>query len=287
LSAEQIVKMTTILEDKKNKIVLLDTEIEAQKNRIATKIEELSLNKEEIEKLKDLLLGYELRQKEYIQKNTTLTQAVQTGQNAITLKDDELGLLEQKLLIQSKEHQALVEEFDITKVKIKNLTGVRIKVVTSLRDKLGSSIDIDPKSGAMRFSSNILFEKGQYVLKDDAKKQLSGILKKYLHTLLLNEDIRQYIDNIIIEGYTDSVGSYLYNLELSQKRALEVMKFLHTLKFEQKELLEQYISASGRSFSDLIYENGEENKDASRRIEIKFRIKNEKAIKELENFLQR
>jgi chemotaxis protein MotB len=287
LSLSQIEKITSILNDKQNNIELLDKRIKDQKDQIANSIEQLSLYKQDIEKLKDLLLGYELKTKEFEEEKVILQNQIKDNTNSIKLKDEELALLEQKLLIQSKEHQKLVEEFDITKVKIKNLTGLRIKVIKNLKDKLNDSIYIDPKSGAMRFSSNILFEKGQYLLKDEAKKELSAILKKYIHTLLLDDNIRQYIDTITIEGYTDSQGSYLYNLELSQKRALEVMKFLYSLDFKNKKLLEQYISASGRSYANLIYENNEENKDASRRIEIKFRIKNEKAIKELENFLQR
>jgi chemotaxis protein MotB len=287
LSLDQIEKITSILKDKQNNIELLDKRVKQQRDQIANSIEQLSLNKQEIEKLKDLLLGYELKNKEIENQKTILEKQIENNTNSIRLKDEELALLEQKLLIQSKEHQKLVEEFDITKVKIKNLTGVRIKVIKKLKDKLANSIDIDPKSGAMRFSSNILFEKGQYLLKDEAKKELSSILKKYIHTLLLDENMRQYIDTITIEGYTDSQGSYLYNLELSQKRALEVMKFLYGLDFKNKKLLEQYISASGRSYANLIYENNVENKEASRRIEIKFRIKNEKAIQELENFLKR
>ncbi len=287
LSQEQIQKITAILEDEQNNIVLLNKNIQEQKDQIANNIEQLSLSKIELEKLKDLLLGYELKDKEFTKQKKILEEQILQDTNAISLKDEELALLEQKLLIQSKEHQKLVEEFDITKVKIKNLTGVRIKVITNLKDKLGDSIDIDPKSGAMRFASNILFEKGQYILKDGSKEELSAILKKYIHALLLDKEMRQYIDTITIEGYTDSSGSYLYNLELSQKRALEVMKFLYSLDFKDKKLLEQYISASGRSYANLIYVNGVEDKDASRRIEIKFRIKNEKAIAELENFLQR
>jgi chemotaxis protein MotB len=181
-----------------------------------------------------------------------------------------------------------VDELNITKVKIKNLTGIRIKVVSKLKETLGDSIQIDPKSGAIRFSSNILFNQGEYTLKSGAKKELSLILKKYIHTLLFDENIRDYIDNITIEGYTDTDGSYLYNLALSQKRALEVMKFLYASDSQNKELYSRYLSASGRSYADLIYrDNGEEDKDASRRIEIKFRIKNEKSIKELEKFLNR
>ncbi len=287
LSQEQIEKITAILEDKKNHIELLKKDAKEQKDLLATKLEEISLNKNEIEKLKQLLLGYELKEKEYTQAIDQLDSRLKESKNSILLKEDELALLEKKLIFQSKEHQKLVEEFDIAKVKIKNLTGIRIKVVKTLKDKLGKSINIDPQSGALKFSSNILFNVGEYKLKEESKKELSSLLKKYIHTLLLDENIKEHIDRIIIEGHTDSKGSYIYNLELSQKRALEVMKFLYSLDFEDKSLLEKFISASGRSFSNLVYDqNGNEDRYASRRIEIKFELKNEQAIKEIENFLE-
>ena len=52
-----------------------------------------------------------------------------------------------------------------------------------------------------------------------------------------------------------------------------------------KDLLNKYVSSSGKSSSELIYKDGVEDKDASRRIEIKFIIKNEEAVKELQNYL--
>lgn len=288
LSNEQIVKITKILEDRKDYIKLLDTRIQNQKIRYDNMVKELNFSNNQIEKMKKLLLGYELKIQDYEKNETILKDELNTSKNTIVLKQGELEELTKKLYIQMSEHQKLVDEFDITKIKIKSLTGIRIRVVKALSKKLGSSIKIDSKSGAIVFSSNILFDQGEYLLKEKSKKQLSVILKKYIGALLLDKNIRKYIDNIIIQGHTNSDGSYLYNLELSQKRALEVMKFLYTLDIKNKFLLEKYISASGRSFSNRITDkNGFENKDASRRIEIKFRIKNEDAIKQLSNYLDK
>ncbi len=285
LSSEQIEKITAILEDKNNKIELLNSDLENKTNQINSKLETIRLNIEEIEKLKKLLLGYELKDKENTALNEELNKEIQENKNFIKLRDEEILLLEQKLLAQSKIHQKLVEEFDITKVKIKHLTGIKITVISQLRNKLGKSINIDKNSGAIKFSSNILFGQGEYKIKESSKKELKKILKKYMYALLKDENIKKYIHSITIEGHTNSDGSYLKNLELSQQRALEVMKFLYTSDIVDKKLLIKYVNASGRSYSDRIYKNGKEDKDKSRRIEIKFRIKNDSAIKELENFL--
>jgi chemotaxis protein MotB len=65
------------------------------------------------------------------------------------------------------------------------------------------------------------------------------------------------------------------------------MDFLLSLDFNNHENLKELILASGRSFLDPIYtEDGKEDSDASRRIEIKLRLKNEEAIKEIGKLLQ-
>ena len=122
LSNEQIKNITAILEDKENNIKLLNKSIEDEKNLLLLKMKEINLNIEEIDKLKALLFDYELKETEQNEIKEKLSSKVKNQENMISLKDEELLMLENKLLIQSKIHQKLVEEFDITKVKIKHLT---------------------------------------------------------------------------------------------------------------------------------------------------------------------
>ena len=277
-SQEELINKNEVL----NKLNTLIKNLEAEKSELSTQLsksnETINLNNEEFQKLKDVLLGYELKDKEQ-------TTELENRQNQITLKDSELTVLVNKLLEQEKAHQKTVEEFDITKAKIRTLTGIKLNVITKLKEKLGKSINIDEKSGAIKFSSNILFDQGAYKLKDGSKKELDVVLKKYISTLLEDKEIRKYIHGITIEGHTNSDGSYLSNLQLSQQRALEVMQFLYESDTINKDLLNKYVSSSGKSSSDLIYKDGVEDKDNSRRIEIKFIIKNEEAVKELQNYL--
>jgi chemotaxis protein MotB len=262
------------------------TKLDSANVSLDEKAKSISLNLAEIEKLKALLLEFDLKTKEQNDTNEKLSAEILNRQNIISLKDEELALLADKLLVQTQIHQKMVEEFDITKVKIKNLTGIKLNVIAKLREKLGKSINIDEKSGAIKFSSNILFDQNEYKLKEESKKELSVVLKKYLNTLVGDKEMRKFIESITIEGHTNSDGSYLSNLALSQQRALAVMQFLYDSNIIDKNLLSAYVNSSGRSSSDLILDkNGVEDKDASRRIEIKFAIKNEEAVKELQNFL--
>ena len=248
----------------------------------------LKKSKIKISKLEDLIVNYKLQDDSKTKIITNLKNKVIDKSNTISLGNKETTRLESIILIQERKHKSLISEFNIAKSKIKTLTGIRVKVIRELKQKLGNSINIDNKSGAIRFYSNILFDQGKFKLKAKSKKILSKTLKKYIKTILYNQNIRKHIDKIIIEGHTNTDGSYLHNLELSQKRALEVMKFLYSIKGTNKKLLEKYVSASGRSYSNIIKKkNKKENKNASRRIEIKFQLKNEQSIKQLSKYFDK
>ena len=56
---------------------------------------------------------------------------------------------------------------------------------------------------------------------------INQFLPKYC-SVLLRDDYREYVSEIIIEGHTDTNGSYIYNLELSQQRTFSVAKYCLT-----------------------------------------------------------
>ncbi|SFV60875.1 FIG00638667: hypothetical protein [hydrothermal vent metagenome] len=210
-----------------------------------------------------------------------LTEANRTVEN----KDKKLLELLNALDEKATKYDKLVENLQKQKAKIKSLTGIKLKVIAALKDALGNKINIDKNSGSLRLASNILFDKGSATLKEGAKKELKKAFEEYVGTLVSNPKIKPHLDKIIIEGHTDSDGGYLYNLDLSQKRAFAVMNYLLTLDFAKEYNLKPLLVASGRAYLDAIKVNGIEDKDASRRIEIKFRLKNEDAMHEIEKVL--
>ena len=203
-------------------------------------------------------------------------------------KQLQIELAQQKKEASEEKNKAdkIKDELDQTKETIYKLTSIKTNVIKKLREKLGDKIAIDPKSGSLSIAGNILFDQNKYTLKENAKVRLTGILSEYIKVLMEDKDIRENLDRIIIEGHTNSDGTYVHNLELSQKRALEVMKFLLTLQPELESHLKGYVAASGRSETDLVIKNGREDKFASRRIEIKFRLKNDEAMNEISKLLE-
>ncbi len=210
-----------------------------------------------------------------------LTDVNQTVAN----RDKKLLKLLNALDERETKYDGLIEKLQSQKAKIKSLTGIKLKVVAALKEELGDKVAIDKNSGSLRVSSNILFDKGSAVLKEGAKIELKQVFEEYIGALVTNAKIKPHLDKIIIEGHTDSDGGYLYNLDLSQKRAFAVMNYLLSLDFAKENNIKQLMIASGRAYLDAIQVDGVENKDASRRIEIKFRLKNEDAMHEIEEVL--
>ena len=110
--------------------------------------------------------------------------------------------------------------------------------------------------------------------------------------VLLQDAYRPYIAEIIIEGHTDTTGGYDSNMTLSFNRANSVAKFclnsnngLTTAKTEQ---LRDLLTVNGRSYSDPIYQADGQTVDmeASRRVEIKFRLKEDEMIEKIAEILR-
>ena len=275
-----------------NKIIIAkDKSLENLESSFTNKIlslEELlkEANKIISSKESELLIQRD-KQSESLQKIISLNSLVDEINKIVTTKDEELSTLIDSLKNQELKHERLVADLNSMRSRIKNLTGMKIKVISALKRALGKKMEIDPKSGSIRVSANILFEQGKADLKESAKVELKEIFSEYIRALIENDSIREHLDKIVIEGHTNSDGSYLYNLNLSQKRAYSVMQYLLSLDFAKKYDIKKIVMASGRSDLDLIFnEDGDEDKNSSRRIEIKFLLKNESAMKEIEKILE-
>ena len=148
----------------------------------------------------------------------------------------------------------------------------------ALIDRLSDEFDdeivhIDPATGVLQIETGILFGEGEATLRADGLERLARIFDAYIR-VILDDRFREFIKRIEIEGHTNSRGTYLANLELSQQRALTVMKELLARAGPHRDELQRMVVAGGRSFAHLIYdEAGREDMVRSRRIELKFRLK--------------
>ena len=292
-SKEQRLQETTNkLKEKKSILTLKDEEINRlksmllqEKAKVSNLSKKLIILQTNINDLNTTLGKKDKVIKEYKNNIVILSNQLVDANNSIKLKDEQIIALLNKLSDKENRYERLVADLQRTKKRIKSLTGIKIKVIAALKEALGDRVTIG-KNGVLRLSSKVLFDRGKAVLKEESKVQLKDIFEKYIKTLVTNDEIKNYIDKIIIEGHTDSDGGYLYNLQLSQQRAYSVMNFLTSLDFAKKYDIKSLVMASGRSYLDPIIIDGQENKEASRRIEIKFLLKNDDAMHEIEKILK-
>ena len=136
------------------------------------------------------------------------------------------------------------------------------------------------------------FDSGRPDVKQEFKDVLNEFFPKYLR-LIANPKYRDSIEEIRIEGHTDSNGGYMLNVGLSQDRARNVLDYcLQIAKNDPnlKEMMEwaQYkITANGLSYSHpILNADGSENKDLSRRVEFKVRTNAEAQLEEIAKMRQ-
>lgn len=176
--------------------------------------------------------------------------------------------------------------------QIQELTSTRIKIIEMLKEEFKNEnldIDIDPKTGAIKLNESILFDTEKSELKKEGKDFAKKFIPIYVKILLGDEQVKSHLSQIIIEGHTDDVGSYISNLKLSQDRTLSVGEFLLNDEFDYKykKDLQEYITLNGRSYSDpILNKNGKINRSASRRVEIKFRLREEEILLKIQNKLE-
>jgi len=306
-------QLNMMLREKIDHIEQQDANLSTKEKALSQKNHQLALKKEQIRKLNKLLLEANTQRdklsgkvvlvqnlldktkiekkrsekelENYRGKIVVLSSQLTDANKSAAFKEKEMLRLLNALDEKETNYNKIVENLQKQKAKIKSLTGIKVKVIAALKKELGDQISIDPQNGSLRLSSNILFDKGSAELKEASKSKLKEAFEEYIGALVTNPTIKPHLDKIIIEGHTDSDGGYLYNLDLSQRRAFAVMNYLLTLDFTEQYNIKPLITASGRSYLDAIKVNGVEDKDASRRIEIKFRLKNEDAMHEIERVL--
>lgn len=225
-------------------------------------------------------------------------QGAKLNAQQLMLTEQEGKLAEQaaKLDLQQKkldEQEKLLDEFEgimlSQQEQLDKIIGVRVELVEAIKKEFeGSDLDIevDQKTGAISMDSTILFAYNKADLKETGKDFLGDFFPRYIH-ILLNPEYRPYISEIVIEGHTDTTGTYLVNLELSQKRAFSVAEYCldeknRFLNKDERDTLQMFLTTNGRSWSDpILKEDGSVDAAASRRVEVKFRLKDEEMIREM------
>ena len=200
-------------------------------------------------------------------------------------------------VVNSRSEEAVEKNENIQEI-VENIIDYRGIIADDLHREFDDNLDawgatIDDENLSLKFESpEVLFESGSDRVTPLFEEILSDFWPRYLKLLSNHRDI---IDEIKIEGHTSSEWeensnfeySYFKNMELSQNRARNVLQFCYSqTEQSEKNWSVSIITANGFSFSRLIYdENGNEDKDASRRVEFTIHVDATSSINKIsENF---
>lgn len=148
----------------------------------------------------------------------------------------------------------------------------------------GALIAFDTTTGTLTMNSEVLFNYGSASLRPEAMQPIQQVATRLIPALLAKPAVDTMLQEITIEGHTDTVGSYMSNLRLSQDRAYAVMQamveFADSLPNARR--FETLVASSGKSeVRPIVRADGTVDAAKSRRIEIHIRLRNDAILKQV------
>ncbi len=140
---------------------------------------------------------------------------------------------------------------------------------------------VDLFTGVVKISDLELFDVNSWELSENGRAYLDKFIPVYINTILANEEYKGKITGLVIQGHTDSQtfagldseeAQYMKNMELSLKRAYSVASYIPNTNYDKKYFkdLEKILFVEGCSYNNpVLDENGKEDYDKSRRVELK------------------
>lgn len=198
-----------------------------------------------------------------------------------------------------QDNQEVLSDYVETKTKLHDKLVDKFKSDT-IKWQMSIGCDL-----SMKFKNpTVLFQSGKAELTPDFKNILDEFLPKYFG-ILVNDSLRDQIEEVRIEGHTDIVpypqldpDPYIANAILSQQRALNVLRYFRQMpayqKFskEDQQRIEFWLTANGLSYGKSLDSEGrftfESKKSAnfpmSRRVEFRIITRGDEV---LENFVNK
>jgi outer membrane protein OmpA-like peptidoglycan-associated protein len=185
-----------------------------------------------------------------------------------------LLVITRELLEQQKELMIAKQMMDALKAKREE----RQKVVDNVMNHLDSAANSSKYAGkvhigrdrrVVEFGNAAQFDSGDFHLTSEGENTLREFVPVVLSAIDGNAG-KVWFKRVVVEGFTDTDGSYLYNLDLSLKRAQSVVCALldasavNKLNAEQQKRVREIFLVGGFSFN-----SAKDSKIASRRVELR------------------
>lgn len=186
-----------------------------------------------------------------------------TALASITKKADEV-------ITESVEIKQDVAQAEMRAMEIANICQYLSTEVAKVSD----GVEVDCKLNRINFGEVGRFKTDEFRLSPEGESVLNDVVPAILKTANTTTG-QKWLKQVLIEGFTDTDGSYLYNLNLSLKRSEWVMCTLLrndkpnevNLSAEQRRQVKKLFLAGGVAFNNM-----RDSKDASRRVELRLQF---------------
>lgn len=178
--------------------------------------------------------------------------------------------------VRSLEEQG-VDVSDLTEKEIETIAEKRADLFDDLYQSFqqqGIQATINRSTGEIALGATILFDVNESSISGNGKMLLKEFMDVYT-SVVFSKEYKDFVSKILIEGHTDTSGSYEMNQQLSLDRAVSVQEYCLSedcgIDPAYANTLQTMLEAVGCSYDKPVYdENGEVDMDASRRVSFKF-----------------
>lgn len=170
-----------------------------------------------------------------------------------------------------------------TRATIERSAAINRVMTMIAQDPKSAGVGVDGQNFRIDLGKEVRFDSGSFTISTTAGQ----FLRSYIPVLLRAKDSKEgkeWMRSVVVEGFTDEDGTYLYNLQLSLDRSRSVVCSLFqsngagdALTPEQLRKVQELFLVGGYSFNSI-----KKDKAESRRVEFKidFRGLDEKAPEE-------
>ncbi len=155
--------------------------------------------------------------------------------------------------------------------KIQREKDIKAVMAQIKRDSAEKSVSVDESTYRIDLGEVVRFDSGKFSITLEAAK----FLRDYIPVLLKAKSTaegQEWMRRVVVEGFTDQDGTYLYNLELSLNRSRSVVCSLfakpaageRVLTEPELRQIQELVLVGGYSFNSIRHD-----KAASRRVELK------------------
>ena len=193
------------------------------------------------------------------------------GRAELVLSQDRL--YEQQAVVADSNRQlgtlrAQLQGIAVLRVSVLNKLKTAIEAELGTTGPTRAQVATIGDNGDIAINESLVFEYNSHALKKEAKPVLNS-LARALGKLLADDEVRENIDAIVIQGHTDERGSASFNWDLSAKRATAVLDYLFQTNKTLADSYGSYFAASAFSkFRPINSDKTEAAYQQNRRIEI-------------------